>query len=67
MVGWYPKTVSLESWNHVHVEVKNLLLRFIICKEEVDSFTSQTRLADGVCYTQGDLEKIHARSFLDTR
>ncbi len=67
MDGRYPRTVSLESWNYVHVEMKNLLLGFFSCKEEVDSVASQTRLADGVCYAQSDLEKIHARSLLDTR
>jgi len=40
MAGWYLEFVSLESWDHVHVEVKDLLLRFSICQEKVDSFTS---------------------------
>ena len=64
MVGWYPEIVSVESWNYVHVEVNDLLLRFSICQENVDSFTSQARLADGICYARGDLEKVHARLFL---
>ncbi len=66
MIGWYSEIVSLESWNYVHVEVKNFLLRFSICQEKVDSFTSQARLADGICYLHGDLEKINAHFFLHT-
>ena len=66
MVGWYPEAVPLESWDHVHVEVEDLLLRFSICQEEVDSFASQPRLADGICHARGDLEKIHAHFFLHT-
>jgi len=67
MLGWYPKTVSLESWNYVHMEVKNFLLRFAISQEKVDSFTSHARLADCVCYARGDLEEIHASFLLDIR
>jgi len=66
MVGWYPEIVSVESWNYVHVQVKDLLLRFSICQEEVDSFTPQARLADCVCYTHGDLENMQAQFFLQT-
>jgi len=67
MVGRYPEIVSVESRNYVHMEVKNLLLRFSICQEKVDSFTSQPRIAEGICYTHGDLEKIRAHFFLHTR
>jgi hypothetical protein len=66
MVGWYPEIVSVESWNYVHVQVKDLLLRFSIRQEEVDSFTSQARLADCICCAHSDLEKVHARLFLHT-
>lgn len=66
MVGWYPKIVSVESRNYVHMEVKNLLLWFSICQKEVDSFASQPRLADGICHALCDLEKIHAHLFLHT-
>src|SRR3989442_1527750 len=63
MVGWYPKIVSLESRNYVHVEVKDLLSRFSICQEKANSFTSQPRLADGIRYTHGDLEKMGSYLF----
>src|SRR3989442_1527748 len=53
----------LESRNYVHVEVKDLLSRFSICQEKANSFTSQPRLADGIRYTHGDLEKIRAHLF----